>query len=70
MTDEDAPQRLARLKREQRARSEPEAALKSLLAGGDRSTNDKLATVKAVQKVDRRRVLSAVRHFLDDDASG
>jgi hypothetical protein len=70
MTDDNALRRLARLKREQRTRSEPEAALKNLLAGSDRTADDKLATVKAVQKVDRRRVLSAVRHFLDDDASG
>ena len=70
MTDDDALRRLARLKREQRARSGPETALKNLIAGGDRTSDDKLATVRAVQKVDRRRVLSAVRHFLDDDASG
>ena len=70
MTDDDAQRRLARLKREQRARSGPETALKNLIAGGDRTADDKLATVKAVQKVDRRRVLSAVRHFLDDYASG
>jgi len=70
MTDDDAQRRLARLKREQRVRSGPETALKNLIAGGDRTADDKLATVKAVQKVDQRRVLSAVRHFLDNDASG
>ncbi len=70
MTDDDAQRRLARLKREQRARSGPETALKHLIAGGDRTADDKLATVKAVQKVDQRRVLSAVRHLIDDDASG
>ena len=59
--------RLARLKREQRNRSGTESALKQLLASGDRTADDKLATVKAVQKVDQRRVLSAVRHLLDDD---
>ena len=59
--------RLARLKREQRNRSGTESALKQLLARGDRTADDKLATVKAVQKVDQRRVLSAVRHLLDDD---
>ena len=67
MTDDDALRRLARLKREQRTRSEPEAALKNLLADSDRTADDKLATVKAVQKVDQRRVLSAVRHLLDRD---
>jgi len=70
MTDEDAPRRLASLKRDQRARSKPETTVKQLLADGDRSADDKLATVKAVQKVDQRRVLSAVRHLLDDDSSG
>lgn len=70
MADDDARQRLARLKRDQRARAKPEAALKSLLADEDQTAGDKLATVKAVQKVDQRRVLSAVRRLLDDDSSG
>ena len=63
----ETPRRLDRLKREQRARSGTESALKQLLDGGNRTANDKIATVKAVQKVDQRRVLSAVRNLLDDD---
>lgn len=70
MTDDDTRRRLARLKRDQRARSAPDAALQQLLAGKDRSADDKLATVKAVQKTDQRRVLSAVRHLLGDDKPG
>ena len=70
MAEDDAQRQLDRLKRDQRARSKPEMALKSLLAGDDQTAGDKLATVKAVQKVDRRRVLSAVRRLLDDDSSG
>jgi hypothetical protein len=69
MTDDTSPDQLSRLKREQRARSGNDTALKQLLASGDRTVDDKLATVKAVQKVDQRRVLSAVRHLLDDDKS-
>ena len=59
--------RLARLKRDQRARSGTESALKQFLADSDQTANDKIATVKAVQKVDQRRVLSAFRNLLDDD---
>ena len=65
----EAPRRLARLKRDQRARSGTESALKQLLGGSDRTANDKIATVKAVQKVDQRRVLSAFRNLLDDDGA-
>lgn len=67
--NDEAPRRLARLKRDQRARSGTESALKQLLGGSDRTANDKIATVKAVQKVDQRRVLSAVRNLLDDDGA-
>lgn len=69
MTDDDAARRLAGLKRDQRARTGNDEALKQLLANGDKTSDDKLATVKAVQKVDQRRVLSAVRHLLDKDGS-
>lgn len=65
--NDDASRRLARLKREQRGRSGTESALNQLLTSGDRTADDKIATVKAVQKVDQRRVLSAVRNLLDDD---
>jgi hypothetical protein len=67
--NDEAPRRLARLKRDQRARSGTESALKQLLEGSDRTANDKIATVKAVQKVDQRRVLSAFRNLLDDDGA-
>ncbi len=69
MTDDDAARRLAGLKRDQRARTGNDEALKQLLANGDKTSDDKLATVKAVQKVDQRRVLSAFRHLLDKDGS-
>ena len=67
--NDDASGRLARLKREQRSRSGTESALKQLLTSGDRTADDKIATVKAVQKIDQRRVLSAVRNLLDDDGA-
>jgi hypothetical protein len=67
--NDDAPRRLARLKREQRGLSGAESALKQLLTSGDRTADDKIATVKAVQKVDQRRVLSAFRNLLDDDGA-
>ena len=67
--NDEAPRRLARLKRDQRARSGTENVLKQLLGGSDRTANDKIATVKAVQKVDQRRVLSAFRNLLDDDGA-
>jgi hypothetical protein len=67
--NDDAPRRLARLKREQRTRSGGESALKQLLTSSDQTADDKIATVKAVQKVDQRRVLSAFRNLLDDDGA-
>lgn len=70
MADDETSRRLDRLKRDQRERSGAESALRHLLTSGNRSADDKLATVKAVQKVDQRRVLSAVRHLLDDDTPG
>ena len=70
MVDDETSRRLDRLKRDQRERSGAESALRNLLTSGNRSADDKLATVKAVQKVDQRRVLSAVRHLLDDDTPG
>ena len=70
MVDDETSRRLDRLKRDQRERSGAESALRHLLTSGNRSADDKLATVKAVQKVDQRRVLSAVRHLLDDDTPG
>ena len=70
MADDETSRGLDRLKRDQRERSGAESALRHLLTSGNRSADDKLATVKAVQKVDQRRVLSAVRHLLDDDTPG
>ena len=70
MADDETSRRLDRLKRDQRERSGAESALRHLLTSGNRSADDKLATVKAVQRVDQRRVLSAVRHLLDDDTPG
>ena len=70
MVDDETSRRLDRLKRDQRERSGAESALRHLLTSGNRSADDKLATVKAVQRVDQRRVLSAVRHLLDDDTPG
>ena len=70
MADDETSRRLDRLKRDQRERSGAESALRHLLTSGNLSADDKLATVKAVQKVDQRRVLSAVRHLLDDDTPG
>ena len=69
MTEDDARRRLNSMKRDQRARTGDDNALRQLLAGGDQTSDDKLATVKVVQKVDQRRVLSAVRHLLDKDGT-
>ena len=69
MADDDATRRLAGMKRDQRARTGKDDALRQLLASGGQTSDDKLATVKVVQKVDQRRVLSAVRHLLDKDGT-
>ena len=69
MADDDGPRRLARLQREQRARAGAETSVRNLLAKGDRTADDKVATVRAVQKLDKRRVVTAVRNLLDRDGS-
>jgi len=69
MADDDATRRLAGMKRDQRARAGKDDALRQLLSSGGQTSDDKLATVKVVQKVDQRRVLSAVRHLLDKDGT-
>jgi len=69
MADDDATRRLADMKRDQRARADKDDALRQLLSGSDHTSDDKLATVKVVQKVDQRRVLSAVRYLLDKDGT-
>ena len=68
MTEDDASkQRLAKLKRDQRARGAGDRALEQLLSKRSEETEDKLASVKATHRLDNRRVLAAVKHLLDKD---
>jgi len=68
MTDDDeSRQRLAKLKRDQRARGAGDRALEQLLSKGSEQTDDKLVSVRATHRLDNRRVLSAVKHLLDKD---
>ena len=68
MTDDDeSNQRLAKLKRDQRARGASDRALEQLLSKGSEQTEEKLANVRATHRLDNRRVLSAVKHLLKKD---
>ena len=65
--NDEADQRLVKLKRDQRARVAGERALKDFLCKDTGALEDKLASVRTTHRIDKRRVLSAVRHFLDRD---
>lgn len=65
--NDDAKQRLAKLKQEQRARVAGDRALEDFLCKDTGALEDKLASVRTTHRIDKRRVLSAVRQFLDRD---
>lgn len=65
--NDEAEQRLAKLKRDQRARVAGERALDDFLSRDTAAMEDKLASVRTTHRIDKRRVLSAIRHFLDRD---
>jgi len=65
--DDEARQRLALLKKDQRNRSAGRRALEQFLSEDSATTDDKIASVKLTHRLDRPRVLSAVKHLLDRD---
>lgn len=65
--EDEARQRLALLRKDQLSRSAGRRALEQFLSEGSDTTDDKLAGVKLTHRLDKRRVLSAVKHLLDRD---
>jgi len=68
VTDEtEQKARLARLKQAQRRQSAHGAAVKRMLEASADRIEDKVATVKTMQKTDGPRVLSAINSLLRQD---
>ena len=65
--DDGEQQRLARLKDDERRRSARQTAMRKLLSQDDAALEDKVATVKTVQKEDKTRVVSAISTMLGQD---
>ena len=65
--DDGEQQRLARLKDDERRRSDRQTAMRKLLSQDDAALEDKVAAVKTVQKEDKTRVVSAISTMLGQD---
>ena len=65
--EDEARKRLALLRKDQQSRSAGRRALEQFLSEGSDTPDDKLASVKLANRLDNRRVLSAVKHLLDRD---
>ena len=65
--DDGEQQRLARLKDDERRRSARQSAMRRMLSQGDAALEDKVATVKTVQREDKTRVVSAISAMLGQD---
>lgn len=65
--DDSEQQRLVRLREDERRRSARQSAMHRMLSQQVSALEDKVATVKTVQKEDKTRVVSAITTMLGQD---
>lgn len=65
--DDSEQQRLVRLREDERRRSARQSAMHRMLSQQVSALEDKVATVKTVQKEDKTRVVSAITTMLRQD---
>ena len=65
--DDSEQQRLVRLREDERRRSARQSAMHRMLSQQVSALEDKVATVKTVQKEDKARVVSAITTMLGQD---
>ncbi|MDA9931018.1 hypothetical protein N9E91_07210 [Alphaproteobacteria bacterium] len=58
---------LAKLRQQQKVQSRRENALRNLVAGQGKPIEDKIASMRAVQHTDSRRVISAITSMMKSD---
>jgi hypothetical protein len=64
MDDADQKERLGRLKSAERRRSARETAIQQMLSKDSTGIDEKVATVKTVQREDKTRVISAISSLM------
>lgn len=68
MDDAQQKERLARLRSAERRRSARQSAIHRMLSKDSTGIEDKVAAVKAVQREDKARVLSAISGLMGQDS--